>query len=153
MLAERPKREFDNIIIVTTNALGFLDYRCRTICRLGRSDLTPKYVSFFSKLFTSSSYFSITICSCKPVAKDIQELHQKSNLPIPTTGLGLGILKSSILIIGFLISQVLGVSITPLLTALGVGGLAVALLSRIRSASICWLSSYLMRDLSEWEIS
>jgi small-conductance mechanosensitive channel len=53
---------------------------------------------------------------------------QKSNLPIPTTGLAYGILKGAILIIGFLIClSVLGLSIAPLLTALGVGGLAVAL--------------------------
>jgi small-conductance mechanosensitive channel len=53
---------------------------------------------------------------------------QTSNLPLPTTGLVYGIIKGAILAIGFLvILSVLGISITPLVTALGVGGLAVAL--------------------------
>ena len=53
---------------------------------------------------------------------------QKSELPIPTTGLAYGILKGTVFVIGFLIIlTVLGISITPLITALGVGGLAVAL--------------------------
>jgi small-conductance mechanosensitive channel len=53
---------------------------------------------------------------------------QKANLPIPTTGLAYGILKGTILVLGSLIIlSVLGISITPLITALGVGGLAVAL--------------------------
>ncbi|MFH1025219.1 MAG: mechanosensitive ion channel family protein, partial [Nitrospirota bacterium] len=53
---------------------------------------------------------------------------QKSNLPIPTTGLAYGILKGTIIVIGCLVTlSVLGISIAPLLTALGVGGLAVAL--------------------------
>ncbi|MBI4400640.1 MAG: mechanosensitive ion channel family protein [Nitrospirae bacterium] len=50
------------------------------------------------------------------------------NLPIPATGLSLTIFKVIIWVLGGLIVlSSLGVSITPLLTALGVGGLAVAL--------------------------
>jgi small-conductance mechanosensitive channel len=53
---------------------------------------------------------------------------QQSNLPIPTTGLAYGLLKGIIFVIGILIIlSFLGISIAPLLTALGVGGLAVAL--------------------------
>jgi len=53
---------------------------------------------------------------------------QQSNLPLPTTGLSYGLLKGIIITIGMLmILGVLGVSIAPLITALGIGGLAVAL--------------------------
>jgi small-conductance mechanosensitive channel len=53
---------------------------------------------------------------------------QRSTLPLPATGLAYGVLKGTILAIGFLISLgAVGISITPLLTALGVGGVAVAL--------------------------
>ena len=53
---------------------------------------------------------------------------QQSNLPIPTTGLAYGMLKGIIFTIGILIIlSYMGISIAPLLTALGVGGLAVAL--------------------------
>lgn len=52
----------------------------------------------------------------------------KSQFPIPSTGLAHGVLKGAILVAGFLIVlNFLGISIAPLLTALGVGGLAVAL--------------------------
>jgi small-conductance mechanosensitive channel len=47
---------------------------------------------------------------------------------IRISGLGLGVIRSTFFVIGGLIVlSVLGISITPLLTALGVGGLAVAL--------------------------
>lgn len=47
---------------------------------------------------------------------------------VRTNGLLLGLIRGSIIVIGLLISlTVLGISIAPILTALGVGGLAVAL--------------------------
>jgi len=53
---------------------------------------------------------------------------QEKNLPIPATGLSLTIFKTAIWLVGVLVLlSSLGVSITPILTALGVGGLAVAL--------------------------
>lgn len=53
---------------------------------------------------------------------------KEKNLPIPATGLSLAIFKTTIWVVGVLVLlSSLGVSITPILTALGVGGLAVAL--------------------------
>jgi small-conductance mechanosensitive channel len=53
---------------------------------------------------------------------------EKLDLPVPSTGLAQGIIKGIIAIIGFLSAlTVLGVSIAPMVTALGVGGLAVGL--------------------------
>jgi len=53
---------------------------------------------------------------------------RKNNLAIPATGLSLTIVTVVIWIVGILVMlSGLGVSITPILTALGVGGLAVAL--------------------------
>jgi small-conductance mechanosensitive channel len=50
------------------------------------------------------------------------------NLPIPATGLSFTIVKVAVWVLGGLVLlSSLGVSITPILTALGVGGLAVAL--------------------------
>ena len=72
--------------------------------------------------------FSITIACANLAGKIFRSYIQKSALPIPTTGLAYVILKGTILVIGFLIIlSVLGISITPLITALGVGGLAIAL--------------------------
>jgi small-conductance mechanosensitive channel len=92
------------------------------------SELPQRYIFYFSKTIHVIVILSITIAVANLSGKIFRDYIQKSNLPIPTTGLAYGILKGTILVIGFLIIlSVLGISITPLLTALGVGGLAVAL--------------------------
>ncbi len=92
------------------------------------SELSEKYVFYISKTIHIIIIFSITIAVANLSGRIFRNYVQKSELPIPTTGLAYGILKGTILVIGFLIIlSVLGISITPLLTALGVGGLAVAL--------------------------
>ncbi len=95
---------------------------------LSISDLHEKYVFYFSKAIHVIIILSITLAIANLTGKIFKNYIQKSDLPIPTTGLAYGILKGVIIIIGFLIIlSVLGISIAPLLTALGVGGLAVAL--------------------------
>jgi len=92
------------------------------------SDLPEQHVFYLSKAIHIIIIFSITIATANLSGKVFKNYVQKSQLPIPTTGLVYGILKGTIIIIGFLIMlTVLGISITPLITALGVGGLAVAL--------------------------
>ena len=92
------------------------------------SELSEKYVFYISKTIHIIIILSITIAVANLSGRIFRDYVQKSELPIPTTGLAYGILKGTILVIGFLIIlSVLGISITPLITALGVGGLAVAL--------------------------
>lgn len=92
------------------------------------SDLPEKHVAYISRVIHIIVILSITIAAANLAGRIFRNYIQKSNLPLPTTGLAYGILKGTILLIGFLIIlSVLGISITPLVTALGVGGLAVAL--------------------------
>lgn len=92
------------------------------------SDLPKRYVFYFSKAIHVIVILSITVAVAGLAGRIFREYIQKSNLPVPTTGLAYGILKGTILTIGLLIILgVLGISIAPILTALGVGGLAVAL--------------------------
>lgn len=92
------------------------------------SELPPKYIIYISKAIHVIVILSITIATANLAGRIFTNYIQKSNLPIPTTGLAYGILKGTIIILGLLIIlSVLGISITPLITALGVGGLAVAL--------------------------
>ncbi len=92
------------------------------------SELPERYVFYFSKAIHIIVIFSITIATANLSGKIFRNYIQKSELPIPTTGLAYGILKGTVLVIGILIIlTILGISITPLITALGVGGLAVAL--------------------------
>jgi len=92
------------------------------------SDLPERYVFYFSRTINVLVILSITMAASKLSGKMFGSFVQRSDLPIPTTGLAMGILKGTILITGILvILGVLGISITPLITALGIGGLAVAL--------------------------
>lgn len=95
---------------------------------LGLSELPEKQISLFGKIIHIIIILSVTLASSNLAGNLFKGYVQRSNLPIPTTGLASGILRGTILMIGFLIMlNVMGISIAPLLTALGVGGLAVAL--------------------------
>lgn len=92
------------------------------------SELSKKYVYYANKSIYVFVIFAVTIAAANFAGKIFRYYVQKSNLPISTTGLAYGILKGIIFVIGILvILSALGISITPLITALGVGGLAVAL--------------------------
>jgi small-conductance mechanosensitive channel len=92
------------------------------------SDLPQRYALYFGKAIYVVIILSMSVASANLAGKLFRNYVQKLDLPISTTGLAYGLIKGTILVIGFLIIlNALGVSITPLITALGVGGLAVAL--------------------------
>ncbi|MEW6109494.1 MAG: mechanosensitive ion channel family protein [Nitrospirota bacterium] len=127
--AEKTETKIDDIIIKSFRIPSI--YWCIAIglyIGVAISELPQRYVFYFSKTIHVIVILSVTVASANLLGKIFKNYIQKSNLPIPTTGLAYGILKGTILVIGFLIILgVLGVSITPLITALGIGGLAVAL--------------------------
>ena len=127
--AEKTETKLDDIIIKVFKTPSI--YWCVAIglyIGIAVSDISEKYVFYLTKIIHIIVIFSITIASANLAGKVFRNYIQKSSLPIPTTGLAYGILKGTILIIGLLIIlSVLGISITTLITALGVGGLAVAL--------------------------
>jgi small-conductance mechanosensitive channel len=95
---------------------------------LAFSGLPAKHTAYLSKILHVIIILSVTVASATLSGRLFKNYVQKTNIPIPTTGLAYGILKGTIFVIGFLIILTdLGISITPLITALGVGGLAVAL--------------------------
>jgi len=95
---------------------------------LAFSEIPERYVFYLNKIIHIIVILSITIASANLAGKIFKNYIQKSNLPIPSTGLVHGILKGIIIVIGLLIVLTsMGISITPLITALGVGGLAAAL--------------------------
>ncbi|MEJ2695164.1 MAG: mechanosensitive ion channel family protein [Candidatus Sulfobium sp.] len=92
------------------------------------SEIPAKYAFYLSRVIYVIIILSVTFAAANLAGRIFRNYVRKSNLPIPTTGLAYGLLKGIIIIIGCLIVlNVLGISITPLITALGVGGLAVAL--------------------------
>ncbi|HTZ18012.1 MAG TPA: mechanosensitive ion channel family protein [Dissulfurispiraceae bacterium] len=95
---------------------------------IAASGLPEKYTLYFNKALHVIVIFSVTVAIANLAGKIFRNYIQKSDLPIPTTGLAYGLLKGTIYVIGIvIILAVLGISIAPLITALGVGGLAVAL--------------------------
>ncbi len=127
--AEKTETRIDDIIIRSLKVPSV--YWCIAIglyIGVAVSDFPEKYVFYFSRAIHVIVILSITIAAANLSGKIFKNYIQKSDLPIPTTGLAYGILKGTVLVIGFLIIlSVLGISITPLITALGVGGLAVVL--------------------------
>ncbi len=127
--AERTETKIDDIVIGSLKIPSI--YWCLAIglyIGVDVSELPKRYVFYLSKTIHVIVIFSITVAAANLAGKIFRNYVQKSELPIPTTGIAYGILKGTIFIIGLLIIlSVLGISITPLITALGVGGLAVAL--------------------------
>ena len=92
------------------------------------SGIPEKQILYLTRLIHVLVIFSITVAVANLSGGVFKEYIRESSLPLPTTGLAYGIMKGLIYAIGILIIlSVLGISITPLITALGVGGLAVAL--------------------------
>jgi len=92
------------------------------------STLPLRYVNYITKGIYVLIIISITLVAANLSGRIFESYISRSKVPMPTTGLTYAIIKGVILVVGFLIVlSLLGISITPLLTALGVGGLAVAL--------------------------
>ena len=127
--AEKTATKLDDIIIMVLKTPSV--YWCVAIglyTGIAISELPERYVFYLSRTIYVIVILSITIAAANLAGKIFRNYVQKSNLPIPTTGLAYGILKGTKLALGLLIIlSFLGISITPLITALGVGGLAVAL--------------------------
>ena len=127
--SERTETKLDDIAIESFRVPSL--YWCIAIglyFGIAVSELPDKYIHYSTRLIHIIIIFSITIAAANVAGRVFRNYVRKSNLPIPTTGLAYGILKGTIIGIGLLIIlSVLGISITPLITAFGVGGLAVAL--------------------------
>jgi small-conductance mechanosensitive channel len=71
---------------------------------------------------------SVTITVANTLTTLVRSASERRALSNPITGLGQTVVRGGVYIIGFLVLLgALGIQITPILTALGVGGLAVAL--------------------------
>jgi small-conductance mechanosensitive channel len=95
---------------------------------IGTSKLPVQYVTYSFKAIHVLVIFSITLALANASGKFVTYSFRKADISIPVPGLSQVVIKGIILMIGMLILlDTLGVSITPMITALGVGGLAAAL--------------------------
>ncbi len=91
-------------------------------------EIPERYLYYIHKLIVIVIIFSVTLFISN-LANNVIKYHiDKFNLSIPATSFILTILSVIIFITGFLlILTTLGISITPIITTLGIGGLAIAL--------------------------
>jgi small-conductance mechanosensitive channel len=127
--AQKTETRLDDLFLATLRVPSI--YWCIAIglyFAIGTSDLPVQYVTYSFKAIHVLVILSITLVLANVSARLVSYSIQKAEIPIPVTGLSQAIIKGTVLIIGILILLgTLGISITPLITALGVGGLAVAL--------------------------
>ncbi|MEW5747031.1 MAG: mechanosensitive ion channel family protein [Nitrospirota bacterium] len=127
--AERTATKADDIVIKAFKTPSvYWSIAIGLYIGIAASDIPEKHVFYLNRTLYVIIIFSITIATANLAGKIFRNYVQTSNLPLPTTGLAYALLKGTIIAIGILIIlSFLGVSIAPLITALGVGGLAVAL--------------------------
>jgi len=93
---------------------------------IGTSELSPQAIEYAGRLLGALIILSVTLTLASIAAIAFRSYAKK--LELAATGLGETILRVAVIVLGVVMAlEMLGVNITPLLTALGVGGLAVAL--------------------------
>jgi small-conductance mechanosensitive channel len=92
------------------------------------TDLPDRVVELVQKLLAVLVIFSVTWASARVAAALVDAATRRAPQTLPGATLITNLARLTVLAIGLLIIlQTLGISITPIVTALGVGGLAVAL--------------------------
>jgi small-conductance mechanosensitive channel len=126
---EKTDTEVDDIIVKSLRYPSlYLVFAVGLYVALGTSDFPPGYVNYGLKALYIIIILSATLAAAALASRIIQFAIERSSISVPVTGMSRAIVNVTILALGLLvILHGLGVSITPLLTALGVGGLAVAL--------------------------
>lgn len=127
--AARTETRVDDLIIHSVkgpSGLWVLLFSIRLTLRT--SHLGPAFIDYGSKLISALLILSITFLVANILSNIFLQRARSLQTPLPVTGLSQAIVKGGIYVIGGLILlSELGISITPMITALGIGGLAVAL--------------------------
>jgi len=127
--AARTESRLDDLIIASCKLPSL--FWCLAIglyVAIGTSSLPASIVSYAFVFLNALVIISVTLVAANLAAKLVIQYAEKAQLDIPVTGLSRTITRGLILLLGsFILLSSLGLSITPLITALGIGGLAVAL--------------------------
>lgn len=127
--AKKTKTEIDSLIIATIKfpsilfCLGFGLY-----IGLDTSEIPTKYATYLVKATHLLIILSVTVAFANLLTRLFINYVERKAVSVQSTGLLNTIIKIAIYLIGFIIVlHTFGVSIAPLITALGIGGLAVGL--------------------------
>tara|TARA_Y100000389_G_scaffold69814_1_gene66521 strand:+ start:809 stop:1852 length:1044 start_codon:yes stop_codon:yes gene_type:complete len=118
----------DDVVINAINSvIVFWFFLASLSVALNDINFGEPYNGYVSNIILSFLILSITLTTSR-VLLGLLDVWSKNNSSLPSTGIFKGLINASIFSLGFLfILQSFGISITPLITALGVGGLAVSL--------------------------
>lgn len=127
--AERTAWKFDDIILANLKFPIFLWFILIGIYfALKNLPLAEDTFNIISKIILSLVILSVTFTLAQVVAKLINAYGKRIETTLPLTGLTQNMSKIIVYVLGILILlNTLGISISPILTTLGLGGLAVAL--------------------------
>jgi small-conductance mechanosensitive channel len=93
----------------------------------GVAHLTPRGTAFVLKMLHAGLVLTATLAIARLAQSSVEYLLQQK-MVVPKTGASLSLIRVLVWVIGLLVMlKGIGVEITPILTALGVGGLAVSL--------------------------
>lgn len=128
-IAEKTKWEGYKIVISSINGMTIFWFVITGVYgAVVNISLSPAVSSFIQKGLLVVFIFSVTIVAARITAGFVNIYSKSVEGILPSTTIFVNIAKLFVFVIGILIMlQSLGISITPILTALGVGGLAVAL--------------------------
>ncbi|MCX7984123.1 MAG: mechanosensitive ion channel family protein [Bacteroidetes bacterium] len=128
-LATKTRWEGDDIIIQALQGIFKLWFLLFGIyVALPLIPFKREYHEIFTNIIVASLIFSFTIILARIASSYLALKTQKVQTVLPSTSIIVNITRWTIYVLGALIIlQTMGISITPILTALGVGGLAVAL--------------------------
>lgn len=127
--ADKTKTEIDNLIISTIKFPSIL--LCIGIALyigLETYEIPSKYSIYFIKATQVIIILSVTVACANLITRLFINYVERKAISVQSTGLLNTIIKISIYLIGFIIIlHLFGISIAPLITALGIGGLAIGL--------------------------
>lgn len=128
-LTRRTKWEGDDIILKALRSSSILWFFLGGLYfAVENSPLPEQVAKSIQTVLIAVLILSVTFALSKTVVGLLQIYSRKTGGALPSTGMFTNLARILIIVIGLLVVfQTLGVSITPVLTAMGVGGLAVGL--------------------------
>ncbi len=129
LLAERTKWEVDNIVFKSIRGVPiFWGAAGGVYLAILTLDISDRIADVLGSLLVVAILWSVTIIAARVTAKLTSSYGGRDVSFLPSTSLIPALTRLLVYVVGFLIIlSTLNISIAPLLTALGVGGLAVAL--------------------------
>ena len=127
--ADRTNHHLDDLIVQAIKLPSlFLCLAVALHLAVEFSELPVRYVYYVTKIIHLVIVLSVVIGATHVSGMLFRYYISRYELPVAAPGLAIGVINGILWILGFLIAlTILGVSIAPLLTALGIGGLAVSL--------------------------